>query len=138
MTHVKAVLVDRAGISVGQFGIAKQWLTNCAISLNDADAVFKAFITMKVIFATQRRWMFISANSQLNRLVHLLHAWQHREFWSQLDEESSHLALAIDKLEATDADMYWSRTAFFTKRSAWEDKVLSNYISLKGRRLEDI
>ena len=54
MTHFKAVLVDRAGTSVGQFGIAKQWLTNCANSLNDADAVFKAFVTMKEVFATQR------------------------------------------------------------------------------------
>lgn len=76
--------------------------------------------------------MFISAKARLNRLVHLPHAWQHREFCSQPGEESSHLALAMDKLEATDADMYWSRTAFFTNRSASEDKVLFNYISPKG------
>jgi len=48
-----------------------------------------------------------------------------------------HLERAVAALEASGADMHWSRAAFFTNRGAWADRAFFFRKSPKGRRLED-
>ncbi|SNT41309.1 glycosyltransferase family 2 protein [Tropicimonas sediminicola] len=50
----------------------------------------------------------------------------------------NHLALAVRELERSEADIYWSRAAFFTNRGAWEDRVFFCDVSPCGRRFEDM
>lgn len=49
-----------------------------------------------------------------------------------------HLAVALDALDNSDADLCWTRAAFFSNRGAWDDRAQFEACSAKGRRLEDL
>lgn len=57
----------------------------------------------------------------------------HDDYWLE-----QHLALALNDLNETGADIYWSRAASFTNRGAWPDRVFFDTVSPKGRALADI
>lgn len=57
----------------------------------------------------------------------------HDDYWLP-----DHLATAVESLEASGADMYWSRAAYFTNRGAWDDRVFFSDVTPPGRRLEDL
>lgn len=56
----------------------------------------------------------------------------HDDYWLP-----DHLERALADLDATGADLYWSRAASFTNRGAWTHRILFDEVSNKGRRLED-
>ena len=49
-----------------------------------------------------------------------------------------HLARALDALNQSRANLYWSRAAFFANRGAWSDRTFFTEVSPTERRLNDI